>query len=436
MRVHADGRRWTFLKALPNGTLLAPPSADAQELARGLSSPNRQLVNILELQAPVHLEKALERRPISDAGSKRVSLFLRGDDSSPTNYIHLPPSLTASHIVPRVDWEGLMTGQKRLFLTDADTKKVVATIDIPPGERPVPTVSLGQEVTESRFKRFKPLGAFLSGRSATIPKPLEIEIHRSPKPPAYTQRRILLGKQMTVPAWYPLRTITVHPGIAQDGTRFLGLYPPGVSPTTNPPLRAFTLERSRVHLKPIDIDVVWPGLAERAEKVRALVKDVASTNTATSREAWLATHELARVEQLLVSTLLLARESAFSIRDEDALGEIPGWEIFKSELEFSLLRQEARSVPHVAHLLASAHGLSIAERSRALSRLGDVSYAKPKDSLSKLTRLATIAPDALEESMRYLRSGHVAAVRDLVGTESLHHLLQRLARLERERARE
>ena len=436
MKIHTDGQRWTFLVALANGTLLAPPSGDSQEQARGLSSPNRQLVNILELQAPAHIEKALASRPVSDVGSKRVSLFMRNDDSSPTNYIYLPPSITESHLAPRVDWESLMAGHKRLFLMSAGTRKVVATVDIPPGPHPVPTVSLGREVAASPFKRFKPLGAFLRGGSVTMPKPVEIEIHRARKTHGYTQQRILLGKQMSVPAWYPLRSITVQPGIAQDGTRFLGLYPPGVSPATNPPLRAFTLETSRVHLKPINVNTVWPGLSKRAEELRALVKDVVSSNAATSRDAWLAIHELARREPLLVSTLLLGKESTFSIHDERALTEIPGWEIVKSELESSLLREQARSVPHVAHLLAKAHGMPTAEKSRALSRLDDVSFERPKDALSHLTRLATVAPDALEESLRYLRNSHVPAVRDMIRTDSLHQLLPRLARLERARARE
>lgn len=436
MRIHADGQRWTFLTALANGTLLAPPSGDAQELARGLSSPNRQLVNILELQSPVHLEKAVAKRPVSEVGSKRVSLFLRNDESSPTNYVYLPPSLADSHLVPRVDWEGLMAGRKRLFLISADSKKIVATVDIPPGAAPVSKVSLAREVAASPFKRFKPLGAFLRGRSAEIPKPVEIEIHRSPKTAAYTQQRILLGKQMSVPAWYPLRTMTVQPGIAPDGTRFLGLYPPGVSPATNPPLRAFTLETSRVHLKPISVDTVWPGLAERAEELRTLVKDVASKNGGRSREAWLAIHELGRREPLLISTLLLAKESPFSICDESALAEIPGWEIFKSELECSLLREQARSVPHVARLLARAHGPQTAERSRALSRLDDISFAKPKDALSHLTRLATVTPDALEESLNHLRNSHDPAVLDLVGAGSLHKILQHLVHLEKLRAKE
>jgi hypothetical protein len=436
MRIHAGGQQWTFLTALPNGTLLASPSGDAQELARGLSSPNRQLVNILELQSPAHLEKALAKRPVSEVGSKRVSLFLRNDESSPKSYVYLPPSIADSHLVPRVDWEGLMAGRKRLFLMSADSKKIVATVDIPPGAAPVPKVSLAREVAASPFKRFKPLGAFLRGSSPTIPEPIEIEINRTPKTPGYTQQRILLGKQMSVPAWYPLRTITVQPGIAPDGTRFLGLYPPGVSPATNPPLRAFTLETSRVHLKPINVDTVWPGLAERAEELRTLVKDVASKNGGRSREAWLAIHELAQAEPLLVSTLLLAKESKFSICDESALAEIPGWEVFKSELQFSLLRQQARSVPHVAHVLAKAHGMPTAERIRALSRLEDVSYSKPKDALSHLTRLATVTPDALEESLSHLRTSHEPAVRDLVGTAPLHQLLQHLARLERSRPKD
>jgi hypothetical protein len=436
MRIHADGQRWTFLTALPNGTLLAPPSGDAQELARGLSSQNRQLVNILELQAPAHLEKALAPRPVSDVGSKRVSLFLRNEDSSPTSYIYLPPSLTESHLVPRVDWDGLMAGHKRLFLMTADTKRVVATVNIPPGSHPVPTVSLAREVSASPFKRFKPLAAFLRGRSVTIPKPVEIEIHRTPKTPAYTQQRILLGKQMSVPAWYPLRTITVQPGIAPDGTRFLGLYPPGVSPLTNPPLRAFILEESRVHLKPINVDTVWPGLSDRANELRSLVKDVVNKNGETSREAWLAIHELAQAEPLLVSTLLLARKSTFSIHDERALGDIPGLEIFKSGLESNLLQGQARSVPHIVHLLAKAHGIQTAASIGALSRLNDLSYATPNDALRHLTRLATVAPDALEESIIRLRNSHVPAIQELVGTGPLHQLLQRLARLERERASE
>jgi hypothetical protein len=434
MRVHAEGKPLTFLTALSNGTLFAPASHDAQELARGLASPNRQLVNILELQAPAHLEKAVSPRPVSEAGSKRIALFLRNEESTPSSYVYLPPSIHETHLIPQVDWEALRKGERRISLFSADKKKLIATVTVPTGPHPVPSISFTKEVGESPFKRFKPLGAFLAGKNSVRPEAVEIELYRTRKTAGYTQQRILLGKQMSVPAWYPLSTIRVQPGIGPDGTRFLGLYPPGVSPTTNPPLRAFTLEKSRVHLKPIQVEAVWPGLKDRADQLRALIKNVATGNANISREAWLSLHEVAQAEPVLVSALLIGQESPFSIHDEKALQDIPGWEVLKGSIEGYLLHQQARSVPYVAHLVAQAHGITTADSIAAVSLLSDVSYGKAKDPLTQLTRLATVAPDALEESIKYLQKSHVAAVRNLVGTGNANQLLLRLARSQRDRA--
>ena len=434
MRVHAEGQRWTFLTALSNGTLLTAPSPHSQELARGLASQNRQLVNILELQAPAHLEKAITPRPVTEAGSKRIALFLRNEEATPSSYIYLPPSIQESHLVPQIDWEALCNGQKRILLFSADKKKLIATVTVPAGPNPLPSVSFAKEVGESPFKRFKPLGAFLAGKTSAVPAAVEIELYRTRKTAGYTQQRILLGKQMSVPAWYPLSTIAVQPGIGPDGTRFLGLYPPGVSPTTNPPLRAFTLEKSRVHLKPVHVEAVWPGLKERADQLRALIKNVATGNANVSREAWLSLHEVAQAEPLLVSALLIGQESPFSIHDEKALQEIPGWEILKGSIEGYLLHKQARSVPYVARLLAQADGGTTPESIASTSLLSDVSYAKAKDPLTQLTRLATVAPDALEESIKCLRTSHVAAVKNLAGTGTVNQLLQRLAISQRDRA--
>lgn len=436
IRVRVDGKPWTFLTALANGSMLAETSDNPQELARGLASQNRQLVNILERQAPVHLEKAFKSRPVTNAGSKRVSLFLRGEESSPTNYVYLPPSITETHLVPRVDWEALAQGEKRIFLVSAKSKKHIGTVTIPSGPNPIPAVSWGKEVTASPFKRFKPLGAFLRGASDALPQPVDIEIHRSRKTPGYTQQRVLLGKQMSVPAWYPLRTISVHPGIAPDGARFLGLYPPGVSPATNPPLHAFILEEKRVHLKPIQVASVWPGLQKRSEELRALLKTVASSNSMASRDAWLSIHHLAEAEPLVVSTLLLGKESEFSIHNDKSLERIPGWQSFTSILEAKLLEGQAGSVPFVASILAQAWSTQGQERRWAESGLSDVSFAKPSDPLSHIARLATVAPETLERSLDHLRGSHAEHVRNLVGKDSLQRLLPRLARVAAERPRD
>ena len=436
MRIHSNGDRWTFLMALANGTMLEAPSEDSQEIARGLSSPNRQLLNILELQAPAHLEKALAPRPVIDAGSKRVSLFVRNDDASPTSYIYLPPSITESHLVPRIDWHALGNGTKRIVLLSADSKKQIATVTIPSGDNPTPALSLGREVVASPFTRFKPLARFLRADTSVIPQSVEIEVHRSTKTPAHTQQRILLGKQMSVPAWYPLRTITVHPSVAPNGTRFLALYPPGVSPKTNPPLRAFILEEARTHLKPIEVAAVWPGLKKRAEEINSLVRDVVRSNSETSRDAWLAINEIRKTEPLVTSTLLISNESPFSLYDEESLGrlkELAGWIAFRSGLETALLEDQARSTPYVAHLLAHAHGVRNVTTIASLAQLKDVSFSVPRDPLSRLIRLATVAPTTFEDSIRRLRDSHTQTIRELAGTGSVRQLLYELERLKRSR---
>jgi hypothetical protein len=429
IRVHTEKERWTFLTALSNGRLLAPPCGDSQTLARGLSSSNRQLWNIFELQAPVHLEKALAPRPVVDAGTKRISIFVRNNALLPSSYIYLPPSVNERHLAPKVDWEALVAGQKKFLLLSAHTKKLMATVTIPSLPNSAPLVSWAKDLPPSPFKRFKPLAAYLHGKTSTPPKPIEIEVYRMKKTEAHTQQRILFGKQMTVPAWYPLPSMTIHPSSASHGTRYLGLYPPGVCPSTNPPLRAFTLERSRVHWKPADVDTLWTGLREHASELRALIVNVLNSKPALSRDAWLAIQELTEAKPILTSALLLANQSPFSLHEEKnlkQLEQLPGWEVFRSGLEARLLESQARSVPFVAQLLMKARGFRPFGRLSALSHLVDVSFAEPSNPTVLLTRLAVKAHEALELSINLIRGSHVEAIRGLAGTGPLNEFLRSL----------
>jgi hypothetical protein len=430
VRVHAAPHTWTFLIALPDGSMLAPPSEDSQEVARGLASSNRQLWNILDRQGPVHLEKALEPRRIDYVGSKRVCLFLRNHTSSPSGYLYLPPSVDDCHLTPKIDCEALTAGQNKILLYGDTTKRLIATVTIPSKPDPVPLITWAKDVAPSPFKRFKTLAGYLRGKTSVLPASIDIEVYRQKKSEAHTQQRVLLGKQMSVPAWYPLNSLIVHASSSADGTRYLGLYPPGVSPLTNQPLRAFTLEDSRVHLKPADIKTVWPGLQERSNEVRALLEEVASPKAAKSRDAWLAIQELALEHPVLVSTLLLAQQSPYALHKERCLknlADLPGWHVFRSSLETQLLEPQASSVPFVAHLLARAKGLRPFGRLGVLSYLEDVSFAQPSNPINLLTRLAITVPHALERSIHLLRTSHVEAIRELAGTGSVSELLRTLS---------
>jgi hypothetical protein len=241
---------------------------------------------------------------------------------------------------------------------------------------------------------------------------------------------------MAVPARYPLKTIVVQPASSPDGTRFLGLYPPGVDPATNPPLRAFTLEATRVHLKPIAVETVWPGLKEQADHVRELLKVVAHGDVARSREAWTTINRLAQKDPVLMSTLLIAHQSPFSVHKESSLNKIQGWPPLRSIIEERLVQEQARSVPYVAHLVALSVGMPRAQIMASLSHLSDLSFPIPKDPLTQLTRLVTMAPEALEGSLNHLRTSHSPALQALVGDESAPMMIHRLSRIKIERERD
>lgn len=112
MRTTWNGATATFLIALPNGERLAPISADRAVMFRGLVSANRQLTNLLDKQAPVILERALEPRQVVDHGTLRVAMFCPAQGDGPYKYLYLPPTLPERQLLPVVDIESLQAGRK------------------------------------------------------------------------------------------------------------------------------------------------------------------------------------------------------------------------------------------------------------------------------------------------------------------------------------
>lgn len=463
-KVTSQGKTQTFLAALPNGQLLAPMTSDPVVLSRGLCSPNRQLLNILKAQAPACLEVALTPRPVDYVGSKRISLFCRNDETSPPNYLYLPPSIDEKALIPRVDGHAILRGEQRIQLVGTSSKKVVAVVSLLPGEPPTTRVRLAKHVAPSPFTRFKPLAAYLRGASDVDPSPITIALNRQEKTPAYTQQRVLLGRQMTAPAWYPLRDLDVRTVTSSDGKRHVGLFPVGVSPLTNPPMKAFTLTSSEVAWRPMPVSEVWneavkkADTLKRADELSTLLRGLLGSNSTLSRDAWVTLNELAESDPLVTSLLLFSdswsslyslssmRSSLIGVPrlfEEDSDGnkaiaplrslvakaesELAGWEHFRRKLDSELLVHQAQSVPLVARLLATLRGEPSAPVTAALMSLSDRSWITVDAPATLLKRLSTDAPLQLESTLRHIKNSPFKPLAALVTEGDGRALLEYLS---------
>jgi hypothetical protein len=430
-RLTSEGASKTFLAALLDGRLLAEIPSDPSVVARSLYSPNRQLHNMLSLQAPVYLELALQPRPITDVGSKRLSLFCRNDDSSPPNYIYLPPSIQEPFLVPRIDGAALLRGDRSIQLINPSSKQVVAVVPPTLGDSPSAKIHFASNVTPSPFARFKPFASYLRGKSNEEPPPLTIAINRLEKSHAYTQQRVILGNQMSVPAWYPLGKLEVHALTTQNGQRYVGLYAPGVSPTVNPPLNAFTLDPSHAAWHPTPIDELWAFPSKTTETLARTLKEVLSANVSISRNSWLNLHTIAQQSPLITYSLLFSKTNPLCIYKEPSVKkamELPGWSGFEANLEAALLAQQAQSVPFVAYLLAKSRQERDPTVLRALQLFVDRSWPSIDDPVLHLTRLATRAPTQLATAVAHIHGSPRAPFAALAGSSDVRAVLLSLPR--------
>lgn len=412
-RVEQGTESRSFLCALLDGVRLAPITGDAQALARGMDSENRHLMNLLQKQAPVDLSLAFTPRPITNVGTLRIALFPKDDKKCPPAYIYLPPSVKESAVVPHVDGAGLMRGERVIELRGRDSKKTIGAVTLHVEPAVSATLKLAPDVGGSLYTRFRPLSWYLRGLTHEPPAPITTEINRRDLGSTVNQR-VLLGHQMVVPAWYPFRTITVHPILSLTGSRHVGLYPPGVSPVSTPPIKAFTLDEAKTEWRPTDAHGAWSGPVAEQERLLKLISRVMASNATTSREAWVEFHQWVNNDPILLHSLLCVQKYPVS-SDVKKLFELPGWVSYDARIRRSVCSYQARSVPFIAGLLIDAGAPSTREVEALLHKMPDYSTGLETKPLELLTRLAVTVPDDLEATLEEIRCSYHKGVSRLVG---------------------
>lgn len=407
----------TFLVALPSGERLRPIAQDRVTVFRGMISPNRQLFNLLERQAPVVLEKALAPRTVLRHGTTRVALFCSTKENSPSKFVHLPPSITEQELSPVVDIASLQTGRKVFHLNGTISRKRIATIELP---------TLGSDTSEplvrvfaptSKLKQGVPFLDFAQGEKIAPPTPLVMEVNRRVVSDNYVHLRVLLAGQMSAPAQYPLRRLTVHALTSNAGKPYIGLYPPGVSPVATPPMKAYVRDLRRDCWTPIEAEVVWTPDQVFQDKVKKLAGLVVHGTPSASRDAWASLHRLSSQNPLQFQALILSDHNPVSLStspEMKAVRSLAGWSPFVAAIEDGVLSYQAQSVPHVARLLGLVLTKSSAEAPwPAINKLRDDTFVTPRNPLSAITRLAVVAPEALQQTIDELRQSPIAAVSNL-----------------------
>ena len=395
----------TFLLATPNGERLTAPISGRATL-QGLMSSNRQLSNLLERKSPVILERALAPRPVLDHGIARVALFCPTGNEGPYKYLHLPPSITERHLVPVVDIESLQAGAKIVHLYGKLSRDRIATVDVTPrpGSHNEPIIQI--LLPASPIKQGAPFVDFVASTASSCPPPLTVEINRRAVSEKYTHLRVLLAGQMSAPAHYPLRRITVHALTSPSGVRFLGLYPPGVSPIATPPLKTFVRDVARGGWTPIEADGLWQPDQKFLDDVKELARKVANGTQSVSRDAWYSLHRLSATEPLKFQALVLSDMNPHSLQLSPELADLralPGWTPFVARVEDQVRVLQAQSVPYIARLLSlisADHDLTLEQ---TVDRLPEYAFSFPTNPLAKITRLAVVAPDALQQTIDELR---------------------------------
>jgi len=396
----------TFLIALPNGERLAPLSSDRATMFRGLVSANRQLTNLLTKQAPVILERALEPRPVVDHGTLRVAMFCPAQGDGPYKYLHLPATLTERQLLPVVDIESLQAGRKVFQLRGKLQGDTIASIELPIGANAGKDPQIQIFLPSSRIKRGGPFVDFATKATDGIPAPLTMEVNRRVVSENYSHLRVLLAGQMSAPAQYPLHHITVHALRSDDGDPYIGLYAPGVSPLATPPMKAFIRDEKRDAWHPVDTERFWRPDTDFQQRIRTLARDVVEGSSPVSRDAWAALHRLSVQDPVKFQGLVLSDLSPHSLKTSPevaGLRALPGWIPFVARVEDEIRERQARSVPYVALLLNLIFDRHDSSLDVALDRLQDFTFSVPANPLSAITRLAVVAPEALQQSIDELR---------------------------------
>lgn len=395
----------TFLIATPNGSRLTIPRSDRATL-RGLVSPNRQLSNLLHGVGPVILERALAPRTILNHGTSRVALFCPTDRDGPYKYLHLPPSVGEKQVVPVVNMENVQAGAKIFHLRGTLSRDVVATIELPASSESTQEPRVRVFSVASPLKQGIPFVDFVTKTTDESPPPLTLEINRRVVSDQYTHLRVLLAGQMTVPAQYPLRRITVHALSNPEGIRYIGLYPPGVAPVSTPPVRAFIRDSRQKGWTPINSDEVWHPDQLFQEEVKRIAKDFAKGTVSASREAWYALHRLSTKEPLKFQSLVLSDANPHSLAADPAVSQLrsaPGWPLFAARIEDEMRESQACSVPYVARLLRVILYGENTRLDRELERFQDPTFTIPTNPIVTITRLAVVAPGPLQRTLNELR---------------------------------
>lgn len=258
----------------------------------------------------------------------------------------------------------------------------------------------------SRIKRGGPFLDFGTGATDEIPAPLTMEVNRRAVSEKYTHLRVLLAGQMSAPAQYPLRQITVH-ALKNDADQpYIGLYAPGVSPVATPPMKAFIRDEKRDVWHPVDTEQVWRCDTDFQRRIKELARGVVEGTSQVSRDAWATLHRLSVHDPLKFQGLVLSDLSPHSIKtspEVDGLRALPGWIPFVARVEDEIRELQARSIPYVALLLNLIFDKHDSSLDVALERLQDFTFSIPANPLSAITRLAVVAPDALQRSIDELR---------------------------------
>jgi hypothetical protein len=244
---------------------------------------------------------------------------------------------------------------------------------------------------------------------------------------------------MVVPAWYPFRTITVHPIVSPTGSRHVGLYPLGVSPVSTPPLKAFMLGEAKTEWHPIEVTAAWNGPIAGRDRLFKLIERVTGSNATVSRDAWVEFHEWVKNDPVLLHSLLCVRENPVSLRNVPGvkkLFELPGWESYEARIRRAVCTYQASSVPFLARLLIEAGAPRSYKVESLLEKMPDYATGPEAKPLDLLTRLAVTAPKELETTLAEIRSSHLTEFARLVGDyRSVSELIGGLSRVAPDRLR-
>lgn len=430
IKVQSGKSHHSFLVALPNGEKLKPISDTTLVTNTSISSPNRNLSNLLWLQAPVDFNVAMAPRDVTDVGCQRVALFSQRGPGCLSKYVYLPPSVKDKRVTPVVDIDALMVGERKVHLSTISRPDPLATVIVTGTiDKPEVRVTHPPSIAPSPFTRAKPVAAYLRGKSDLLPDPVTLEIRRRELPGGLVHQRIFLGNQMTAPTWYPLTKLTVHCLTSPSGKRYLGQYPVGVSPLTSPPMRAFSLHPEEARWIPERPEVLWTLPDALIAKARKLLSDVLSKDVPTSRDGWLDLNLLTQAHPIVAYNLFIAGDTSDLSSDAEALDRVkslPGWSAFKSSLLALLVPLQAKSTPFISALLSQALGGN--EQEAPLAKCPDRGLPLPNPAESKLllARMCVTAEKELAETLRLLRGSPVKLVRDLVESAERERLVPRI----------